>query len=61
MTDELPPAPKGRIAPGSHLDTRRQLRLYSEAMGVEAARRQALLVREELARERAKRKPKPKP
>lgn len=49
--DELPAAPKGKITPGSNLDTRDQLRLYEEAMGVEAARRQVLLRREELARE----------
>ncbi len=54
--NELPKAPRGRIAPGSLLDTRDQLRLYTKAVGVEAARRQVRLVREELAR-RKKAKP----
>lgn len=51
--EELPNPPKGRIAPGSALDTREQFRLYREAMGEEAALRQVHLVREEKARELA--------
>ena len=52
--DELPRLPKGRIAPGSLLDTRDQLALYRDVMGLEATRRQARLRREALARERKK-------
>lgn len=54
---ELPQPPRGKIAPGSHIDTREQLRLYSEEVGVDVARRQVRLRREELARTRP---PKPK-
>lgn len=50
--DELPPPPKGRIAPGSLLDTRDQLALYRDVMGLEAAKRQVRLRREQLDRER---------
>lgn len=55
--DELPPPPRGRINPNSHLDTREQLHLYTRLVGLEAAKRQVRLRREELAR----RRPKPKP
>lgn len=54
--DELPKLPRGRIAPGSLLDTREQLRRYEEAMGLEATKRQARLRREELDAERERRK-----
>ena len=53
---ELPNPPKGRIAPGSVLDTRDQFRLYRELMGSEAALRQVDLVRQAKARELAERK-----
>lgn len=57
MTDDvLPNPPKGRIAPGSVLDTRDQFRLYRELMGSEAALRQVGLVRAERARLLAERK-----
>jgi hypothetical protein len=47
--EELPNPPKGRIAPGSLLDTRDQFRLYRSLMGSDAALRQVGLTRQALA------------
>lgn len=54
--DELPEVVwRVQVAPA--LDRREQLRLYEKAMGVQAAQRQVRLHREELARQRARRRP----
>lgn len=63
MTDEYEELPRinwrAHVSPS--MDRREQLRLYQEAIGAAAARRQVELRREELARARAKPKPGPKP
>jgi hypothetical protein len=45
---------KGKVSPNSALDVREQARLYREQMGLEAAKRQGALSREERARKKRK-------